>query len=44
LADTTPQSISNWELGLRTPTLDRLARLVKVYGVTLDELIAEEVA
>lgn len=42
LSDTTPQSVSNWENGYRTPTLDPLSRLVKTYGTTLDALTTEK--
>lgn len=38
LADTTKQSISEWERGQRTPGVDVLARLAGYYGVSLDWL------
>lgn len=36
------QSISNWESGEVTPSIDYLKELAKIYGVTMDELISNE--
>lgn len=33
-------SISDWERGVRVPGLDKLQRLARIYGVTLDELVS----
>lgn len=46
VADTigvTRQTISNWELGQGSPTLDKAAELARLYGVSLDDLASEEV-
>jgi|SRR5690606_1495353 transcriptional regulator with XRE-family HTH domain len=32
-------SISDWERGIRTPNLENLQRLARVFGTTLDELV-----
>lgn len=37
----TPQAVSMWERGDRMPAFDRIARLVEVYGRSLDELVKE---
>ena len=37
------QTISNWELGQGSPALDKAAELCRLYGVTLDDLVNEEV-
>lgn len=34
------QSISNWESGEVTPSIDYLKALAKIYGVTMDELVS----
>ncbi len=39
----TRQTISNWELGQGSPTLDRAAELARLYGVSLDDLANDEV-
>jgi len=36
------QSISNWESGEVTPSIDYLKELAKIYGVTLDDLISSD--
>lgn len=33
------QAVSRWETGLTIPSIDNLARLSKLYGITLDELL-----
>lgn len=46
VADTvgvTRQTISNWELGQGSPTLDKAAELARLYGVSLDDLASDEV-
>jgi len=35
------QSVSKWENGNATPDLDKLVKLAKLFGVTLDELVGE---
>lgn len=39
----TRQTISNWELGQGSPTLDKAAELARLYGVSLDDLANNEV-
>lgn len=39
----TRQTISNWELGQGSPTLDRAAELARLYDVSLDDLANDEV-
>jgi transcriptional regulator with XRE-family HTH domain len=36
------QSISNWESGEVTPSIDYLKALAKIYGVTMDELVSSD--
>jgi transcriptional regulator with XRE-family HTH domain len=36
------QSISNWESGEVTPSIDYLKALAKIYGVTMDELVSND--
>lgn len=33
------QSVSKWESGASTPELDKLVRLSKIFGITMDELV-----
>lgn len=40
--DVSRQSISKWETGSAIPDLDKLIRLSKIFGVTLDELVGNE--
>ena len=40
---TSRQTISNWELGQGSPALDKAAELARLYGVTLDDLVSDEV-
>jgi len=35
----TQQSVSNWETGLRVPSVEILTKLSEIYGCTLDELV-----
>ena len=37
------QTVSNWELGQGSPALDKAAELARLYGVTLDDLVSDEV-
>lgn len=39
----TRQTVSNWELGQGSPALDKAAELARLYGVTLDDLVSDEV-
>lgn len=39
----TRQTVSNWELGQGAPALDKAAELARLYGVTLDDLVSNEV-
>ena len=39
----TRQTISNWELGQGSPTLDRAAELARLYDISLDDLANDEV-
>lgn len=39
----TRQTIGNWELGQASPSLDKAALLARLYGVTLDDLVSDEV-
>ena len=39
----TRQTVSNWELGQGSPALDKAAELARLYGVTLDDLVSNEV-
>lgn len=36
------QSVSKWENGNATPDLDKLVRMAKLFGVTLDSLVDEQ--
>lgn len=36
------QSVSKWENGNSTPDLDKLVKMAKLFGVTLDELVSGE--
>ena len=38
------QSVSKWENGNATPDLDKLVKLAKLFGVTLDELVGSQEA
>ena len=38
----TQQSISNWETGLRIPSVEILIKLSEIFGCTLDELVKGE--
>ncbi len=40
---TTRQSISNWENGKKTPTLENVDRLAKILDVSIDDLIVRKV-
>lgn len=40
---TSRQTISNRELGQGSPALDKAAELARLYGVTLDDLVRDEV-
>ncbi len=37
------QTVSNWELGQGSPALDKAAELARLYGITLDDLVSDEV-
>lgn len=37
------QTVSNWELGQGSPALDKAAELARLYGVTIDDLVSDEV-
>lgn len=39
----TRQTISNWECGQGAPALDKAAELAKIYEVSLDDLVGDEV-
>ena len=36
------QAVSKWELGDAVPDVDRLVRLARTFGITVDELLSEE--
>lgn len=36
------QSVSKWETGAAVPELDKLVKMAKLFGVTLDELVSGE--
>lgn len=38
------QSVSKWELGKTYPDIDNLVMLSDIYGITIDELIREDIA
>ena len=38
------QSVSKWETGTAVPELDKLIKMSKLFGVTLDELVSGEVS
>lgn len=37
------QTIANWEAGQGAPALDKAAELARLYGVTIDDLVSDEV-
>lgn len=37
------QTVSNWELGQGSPALDKAAELARLYGISLDDLVNDEV-
>lgn len=37
------QTISNWEVGQGSPALDKASELARLYGVSLDDLVSDEV-
>ena len=39
----TQQTVSNWECDQGAPSLDKAADLARLYGVSLDDLVADEV-
>lgn len=39
----TRQTISNWECGQGSPTLDKALELAKIYHISLDDLLEEQV-
>lgn len=39
ILDTTQQTISSYESGIRKPSLDRLIELAQILDVTLDDLV-----
>ena len=39
-----PRAISLWELGRNAPSMELLMALVKLYNVSMDELLSEELA
>lgn len=39
----TRQTVSNWELGQGAPALDKAAELARLYRVTIDDLVRDEV-
>lgn len=39
----TRQTISNWEQGQGSPALDKAAELARLYGISLDDLVSDEV-
>ena len=41
LVNTTPVSISRYETGKRTPTINKAAEIAAALGVTVDELIGK---
>ena len=41
LLGVTPLTISNYERGERVPPLDKLKKMVEIFGVTVDELIQD---
>ncbi|MCH5180790.1 MAG: helix-turn-helix transcriptional regulator [Erysipelotrichales bacterium] len=42
LIDVTRQTISNWELGVSTPELEKIMLLAKVFNITTDSLLGVE--
>ncbi|OUO90191.1 transcriptional regulator [Gordonibacter sp. An230] len=40
----TRQTVSNWECGQGAPALDKAGELARLYGVSLDDLVADAVA
>ena len=41
--EVTRQTISNWELGQGSPSLDKAVKLAKIYHVSLDDLVENQV-
>lgn len=39
----TRQTVSNWECDQAAPALDKASELARLYGVTLDDLVADDV-
>lgn len=39
-----PSIISYWKSGKTTPKVDKLMKIAKLFGVSLEELIGEEVS
>lgn len=39
----TRQTISNWECGQGAPTIDKAVELALIYGISLDDLVEEDV-
>mgnify|MGYP002627382321 CR=1 FL=1 len=37
----TQGAISQWEIGLTTPSIDNLKKLASIFGCTVDELLAD---
>lgn len=37
-----PSAVSKWERGLAKPRADKLVEIAKLYGCTVDELLAED--
>ncbi len=40
--DVSRQSVSKWENNMAVPDLDKLIKMKELFGITLDELVAEE--
>lgn len=38
----TESAVSHWEAGRYAPTTDKLLKIARFYGVTVDELIGDE--
>ena len=38
-----PSAVSKWERGLAKPRADKLPQLAKLYGCTIEELLADDV-
>lgn len=39
----TPQAISKWERGLSVPSIEAMARLIKLFSISVDELLFDDV-